>query len=231
MANAVVHPTTQEAITEYKKIGKPSDYVGRLVEKHVQRIGQTGTWLRGHNRHQHSIFHDPEQNQENSQWSHRQLCMNHCWLQTTENLPNRIRITVGDGEVTTRTVDLTTAKNIWNSMLSMPSAKFSALDIGNTYLQTPLDRYEYMWIDRSCPQGLQAIVQITWQKPQWIYLHGKLSRLLWSSPGGHSCKQTPKTVIGKTWLLQSTTHPRIQTCQPTSTIHPHGALFWNKIYG
>ncbi len=64
--------------------------------------------------------------------------------------PNRVRITAGGnlihypGELTTRTADLSTAKILWNSVLSTPNAKFMGLDIGSFYLATPMDRYEYM---------------------------------------------------------------------------------------
>ena len=56
--------------------------------------------------------------------------------------PNRVRITAGGnliqypGELTTQTADLTTAKLLWNSVLSTPGAKFMALDVGNFYLMT-----------------------------------------------------------------------------------------------
>ncbi|KAL7480669.1 hypothetical protein ACHAW6_006340, partial [Cyclotella cf. meneghiniana] len=66
--------------------------------------------------------------------------------------PNRVRITVGGnlitypGELTTRTADLTTAKILWNSTISTPGARFACADIENMYLQTPMDRYEYMRI-------------------------------------------------------------------------------------
>eukprot|EP00804_Cyclotella_cryptica_P005248 CCRYP_018890-RA/>CCRYP_018890-RA protein AED:0.36 eAED:0.27 QI:0/0/0/1/0/0/3/0/601 len=66
--------------------------------------------------------------------------------------PNRVRITVGGnlinypGELTTRTADLTTAKILWNSTISTPGARFACADIENMYLQTPMDRYEYMHI-------------------------------------------------------------------------------------
>jgi len=49
--------------------------------------------------------------------------------------PNRIRITAGGnlinypGELTTRTADITTAKLLWNSVLSTPGAKYMFLDI------------------------------------------------------------------------------------------------------
>ena len=64
--------------------------------------------------------------------------------------PNRVRITAGDnlikypGELTTRTADLTTTKFVWNSVLSTEGAKYACLDVGNFYLETPMERYEYM---------------------------------------------------------------------------------------
>lgn len=66
--------------------------------------------------------------------------------------PNRVRITVGGnlidypGELTTRTADMTTAKILWNSVLSTPNAEYACADVGNFYLATPMDRYEYMKI-------------------------------------------------------------------------------------
>ena len=64
--------------------------------------------------------------------------------------PDRTRITVGGnlidypGDVSTRTADLTTAKLLFNSVVSDDEAEFMCLDIRNYYLGTPLDRYEYM---------------------------------------------------------------------------------------
>ena len=66
--------------------------------------------------------------------------------------PNRVQITVGGnlidypGKLTTRTADLITSKIMWNSVLSTPGAKYACADIGDMYLQTPMDRYEYMQI-------------------------------------------------------------------------------------
>ena len=68
--------------------------------------------------------------------------------------PNRIRMVAGGnlikgcypGELTTRTVNLTTSKLHWNSVLSTQQAKYMCLDIKNFYLLANLDRYEYMKI-------------------------------------------------------------------------------------
>ncbi len=59
--------------------------------------------------------------------------------------PNQIQITAGGnlinypGKLTTRTANITTAKLLWNSVLSMPGAKYMCLDIKNFYLSAPLD--------------------------------------------------------------------------------------------
>ena len=64
--------------------------------------------------------------------------------------PNRVRITVGGNlidypyELTTRTANLSTSKMMWNSTISTEGARFAVADIANMYLETPLDRYEYM---------------------------------------------------------------------------------------
>lgn len=75
----------------------------------------------------------------------------------TELKPNkaeqeRVRCTVGGnqisfpGKVSTPTADLTTAKLLFNSVVSTPGAKFAAFDITNFYLNNPMERYEYMRI-------------------------------------------------------------------------------------
>ena len=40
--------------------------------------------------------------------------------------------------------DIVSSKIMWNSVISMPNAKFGSADIKNMYLKTPLDQYEYM---------------------------------------------------------------------------------------
>ncbi len=66
--------------------------------------------------------------------------------------PNRIQITAGEnlinypGKLTSRTADITTAKILWNSVLSMPRAKYMTLGIKNFYLSALLNQFEYMRI-------------------------------------------------------------------------------------
>ena len=66
-----------------------------------------------------------------------------------KEVKERVRITVGGdkfkylGEVTTRMADTNTIKIHINSTISTPNASFVNLDIGNFYLETPMERKEY----------------------------------------------------------------------------------------
>ena len=66
--------------------------------------------------------------------------------------PYRIRWTVGGnlvdypGIVYTPTADLTTAKILFNSIISTKNARFCNIDLKDFYLNTPMARYEYMLV-------------------------------------------------------------------------------------
>jgi len=66
--------------------------------------------------------------------------------------PYRVRWTVGGnkieyaGDTSMPTADLTTAKLVFNSVVSTPNAEFATGDISNFYLFTDIDESEYMWI-------------------------------------------------------------------------------------
>jgi hypothetical protein len=65
---------------------------------------------------------------------------------------NRTRLTLGGnlidypGDVSTRTADMDTIKMIFNSTVSTPGAKFCSMDITNFYLNTKMDRPEFVRI-------------------------------------------------------------------------------------
>ena len=65
----------------------------------------------------------------------------------------RTRITVGGNlinypdNVSTKTAEVTTAKIMFNSVISTKNARFGVMDIGNFYLGTPMERYEYMFLN------------------------------------------------------------------------------------
>jgi hypothetical protein len=65
-------------------------------------------------------------------------------------------------ELTTRTTDMVSSKILWNSTISTKDAHFAGADIKNMYLETPLDRYEYMKMPLSLfPQDI--IETYTWK--------------------------------------------------------------------
>ncbi len=47
-------------------------------------------------------------------------------------------------KLTTRTADMVSTKIMWNIVVSTPGTKFGGANINNMYLETPLNRYEYM---------------------------------------------------------------------------------------
>jgi hypothetical protein len=50
------------------------------------------------------------------------------------------------GNTLTPTADITTAKLVFNSVVSTPAAKFATGDISDFCLFTDMDKCEYMWI-------------------------------------------------------------------------------------
>jgi hypothetical protein len=81
--------------------------------------------------------------------TYARLCAN---IRPQKEETHRCRITVGGdridypGEVSTKTAGLTTIKLLLNSVVSKPTANFMTADVKKFYLNTPLERPEYMRI-------------------------------------------------------------------------------------
>ena len=77
------------------------------------------------------------------------ICVDH---RLHKSEPNRTRLTVGGnlinypGEKYTPTADISTAKILFNSVISSKNAKFMSLDLKDFYLMTPMPDHEYMWL-------------------------------------------------------------------------------------
>ena len=73
-----------------------------------------------------------------------------CNYQEGKEEPNRAILVVGGDKIKspidcgTPTADLFTVKLLLNSVVSTNGAKFFTLDIKNFYLNTPMERFEYM---------------------------------------------------------------------------------------
>ena len=99
------------------------------------------------------------------------------WPQKSD--PNRVPLTVGGDrvdypwDVSTPTADLITTKLLLNSTISTKGAKFMTADIKIFYLNTPMERFEYMRMaynlipaDIIQAYGLEALKTID----GWIYI-------------------------------------------------------------
>jgi hypothetical protein len=61
------------------------------------------------------------------------------------------------GDVSTRLLELTTSKCLWNSTISTEGANYMGLDVKSFYLGTPMDSCEYMRIPiKLIPQEIIA---------------------------------------------------------------------------
>ena len=73
-----------------------------------------------------------------------------CNVREQKKEKNRTRATLGGnrvnypGDVGTPTADMLLFKVLLNSVVSTPGAKFMSIDISNFYLNTPMDRFEYV---------------------------------------------------------------------------------------
>ena len=126
----------------------------------------------------------------------------------------RTRLTVGGNlinypdNVSTKTAEITTAKILINSTISTPNAKFCVFDIGNFYLGTPMQRYEYMFLQlRDIPPDIvskynlhelaingKVYVEIRkgmYGLPQAGILASKLLQKNLAQFGYFQCKHTP----------------------------------------
>jgi Reverse transcriptase (RNA-dependent DNA polymerase) len=148
-ANAVTHPVTGKQM-EYRQLIKDpttrdawqlsaANEFGRLAQSVGRRIKGTDT----------ITFIPHHEMPADRQATYPRFV---CSERPQKQERNRTRMTVGGnlidypGEKSTRTAELETTKILFNSVVSTPNARFCTMDITNFYLNTPLDRPEYLRI-------------------------------------------------------------------------------------
>jgi hypothetical protein len=100
-----------------------------------------------------------------------------CEVKPHKSDPNRTRITIGGnricypGDVGTPTGSLELVKLLINSVLSRRGAKFASFDVKNFYLNTPLDRFEYVRVRlEDIPDEFVAEYELLrFARDGWIY--------------------------------------------------------------
>jgi hypothetical protein len=210
----MVHPTTGETITSYKRlINDPEtakiwqtafgkDFGG--MAQGDDKTGQKGTNSLFMMKHEEKAM----AKNEGKMWMYTRIVIDY---KPQKEDPNRVRITVGGnlikykGDVSTRTADLTTSKMLWNSVLSTNGAKYMCLDIKNFYLTTALDYFEYMkmpisvfpeWIKKQYEIKKHALnglrmERAVWGLPQAGILTNKLLHKRLAAHGYYKCINMP----------------------------------------
>jgi hypothetical protein len=150
--NAVLNAETGK-LEEYRTLLKGVDKIiwERGCSKEVARLAQgrkDGSVKGTETLH----FIDADQLPAGKIPTYLHICANH---RPQKEDPYRFRWTVGGniivflGETYTPTADQTTAKILFNNVVSTPGPTFFCLDLANFYLETPFthpSQYEYIWI-------------------------------------------------------------------------------------
>jgi hypothetical protein len=147
LANAVIDPVTGASL-EYRQLIQRDDQrhvwtnsfsneLDRLAQGKTGRVKGTNT----------IVFIKREQVPQGRKVTYGRIVVD---VRPQKEEKERTRLTVGGnlidypGDCSTKTAGLTTAKVLFNSTISTPDAKFMCMDVKNFYLNTPMDRYEYM---------------------------------------------------------------------------------------
>jgi hypothetical protein len=216
-ASPMIHPTTGETISSYKRLMNDPETAEVLQTAFGKDFGGMAqgddkTGQKGMN----SVFvmtHKEINIARNAghKWTYARVVVNY---RPQKEDPDRIRIAVGGnlityrGNTSTQTADLTTSKLLWNSVLSTDGARYMCLDIKNFHLTAALDYYEYMkiplalfpeWIKKQYNLDTHArdgfvfleIRRVVWGLPQAGILANKLLRKRLKPHGYYECINTP----------------------------------------
>ena len=140
-ASPMIHPTTGETITSYKLLMNDHETAetwqtafgkdfGGMAQGN-DKTGQAGT---------NSVFvmtHDEIDiaMKAGHKWTYARVVVDYC---PQKEDPNRIQIAIGGnlitykGDTSTRTADLATSKQLWNSVLSTKGARYMCLDLNTS---------------------------------------------------------------------------------------------------
>jgi len=150
MCNGVVHPVTKETITKYQTLANDPLLKKTWIEAmciELGRLAQGYKDVEGTDTIQFLSHDEIKKIPKDRTITYARIVVDY---RPQKDDPNRVRITVGGNlidypfELTTRTSDMTSAKTMWNSVISTTNARYVCADIKNFYLGTPLDRWEYM---------------------------------------------------------------------------------------
>ena len=142
-----------------------------------------------------------------------------CMVRPEKDDPNRSRLTVNGarlngfpGDLGTPTADLLTVKLLLNSVISTKDAKFMGIDIKNFYLNTPMERFEYMKMKLSnFPQDIIDQYKLN-EKEKNGYVYVEIRKGMYGLPqAGILAQQLLEKRLGKAGYRQSEFTPGFWT--------------------
>ena len=87
------------------------------------------------------------------------------------------------GDCGTPTVDLLTVKLLLNSVILTPDAKLMTIDIDDVYLNTPMDRFEYMKLKLSDrPEDFVTLYNLVSKVKKNGFVYLKIGRGMYGLP-------------------------------------------------
>jgi hypothetical protein len=96
---------------------------------------------------------------------------------------------------------MVSSKIMWNSIISMPNAKFGGANIKNMYLKSPLNQYEYMKMPlQLIPDHIIEHYRLR-KKAVDGYVYMEIRSYVQPPTRQHPCQQTPQTPSGTPLIL------------------------------
>jgi hypothetical protein len=145
-----IHPKTNETITSYKKLTNNPLLQKTWMKAMCKELGNIAQGYEQEKRRNTVRFltnHEIRAIPKDRKITYARIAIN---CRPQKDNPNCVRITVGGniidypGKLTTCTANPTTTQLLWNSIINMPGTKYKTADINSFYLETPLNRSEYM---------------------------------------------------------------------------------------
>jgi hypothetical protein len=151
LANAVLNPETGK-MEEYRKLAKGKDKKNwnNGMFNELARLAQ-GSKAQHKTGTDTVFFKHPKSLPKNKKATYARIVANY---RPQKADPYHIRITVGGdqliyaGETFTPNADITTAKTLFNSVLSTQDGRFLGIDLKDFYLGTDLADFEYMYLQK-----------------------------------------------------------------------------------
>jgi hypothetical protein len=166
MAKAVIHSTTG-ANMEYRGLISDDETFPTWDPAAANEFGRLAQGVGGRIEGSNTIFFIPRSAvPRNKTVTYGRFVVD---VRLNKEEVHRVRLTVGgnlikyDGDVSTRSADLTTSTRLWNSIISTEGATYMCLDVKNFYLGTPMEEFEYLRISiklapsRSSPNKILSL--------------------------------------------------------------------------